>query len=87
MSVEEYETVRLIDLEGLKQEECAEHMKIARTTVQKIYDDARKKIADAIVNGKKLVINGGDYMLCDGSGYFCGRNGCHRHNCVNDLEK
>ena len=37
MSVEEYETIRLIDLEGLLQEECAESMHVARTTVQKIY--------------------------------------------------
>jgi len=37
MAVEKYETIRLIDLEGLTQEECAEKMQVARTTVQKIY--------------------------------------------------
>lgn len=50
MSVEEYEAIRLIDLEGLMQEECAERMNVARTTVKRIYNEARKKLADALVN-------------------------------------
>lgn len=79
MTVEEYETVRLIDFEGMKQEECAEQMNVARTTVQGIYDTARKKLADSLVNGKTLIIEGGDYMLCDGRGGHCGKAGCRRH--------
>jgi len=79
MTVDEYETVRLIDLEGMKQEECSEQMNIARTTVQGIYDIARKKIADSIVNGKNLIIEGGEYTLCDGRGGHCGGQGCRRH--------
>ena len=43
MALEEYETIRLIDYEGLTQEECSERMNVARTTVQRIYSDARKK--------------------------------------------
>lgn len=43
MRVEELEAVRLIDLEGLEQEQCAEIMEVARSTVQRIYNDARKK--------------------------------------------
>lgn len=79
MAVDEYETIRLIDLEGLKQEECAENMNVARTTVQAIYEVARRKIADSIVNGKNLMIEGGEYILCDGLGNRCGRRGCNRH--------
>lgn len=65
MTVDEYETIRLIDLEGLMQQECANQMCIARTTVQRIYNDARKKIANALVNGIPLFIKGGKYSLCD----------------------
>jgi len=79
MSVDEYETIRLIDLEGLSQEECANKMNVARTTVQGIYSDARKKIANSLVNGKVLKIEGGDYKLCDGDEKFCGISNCHRH--------
>lgn len=79
MTVDEYETIRLIDLEGLNQEECAEKMRIARTTVQRIYSDARKKIAEALVEGKILRIEGGDYKLCSGVEKACGGNTCHRH--------
>lgn len=63
MDVEEYETIRLIDLEKMTQEECAKQMNVARTTIQKIYFDARGKIADSLVNGKNLVIKGGDYKI------------------------
>ncbi len=78
MSVDEYETVRLIDLEGFTQEECADHMNVARTTVQRIYNDARRKIAESLVLGKILRIEGGDYRLCDGLGDECGRSACRR---------
>ncbi|HNR03911.1 MAG TPA: DUF134 domain-containing protein [Bacillota bacterium] len=78
MTVDEYETIRLIDLEGFTQEECASRMNIARTTVQGIYVDARKKLAESLVNGKVLWIEGGEYRLCDGSGNACGRGGCRR---------
>ncbi|HPG92333.1 MAG TPA: DUF134 domain-containing protein [Clostridia bacterium] len=79
LTVDEYETIRLIDSLGMKQEECAEQMNVARTTVQGIYDNARKKIADAIVNGKNLVIEGGEYTLCQQNRANCGR-GCGRRN-------
>lgn len=66
MTVDEYETVRLIDLKGYTQQDCASQMQVARTTVQKIYDSARRKLADSIVNGKRLQICGGDYRVCGG---------------------
>lgn len=77
MTVDEYESIRLIDLEGFTQEECAGQMKIARTTVQGIYNEARKKVAHALVNGRVLRIEGGDYKLCEGPAGVCGR-ACHR---------
>ena len=77
MTVDEYETIRLIDLEGFNQDECAKQMNIARTTVQGIYIAARKKLAESLVNGKVLIIEGGNYQLCEGLGSGCGR-GCHR---------
>jgi len=80
LTVDEYETIRLIDLLEMKQEECAEQMDVARTTVQGIYDSARKKIADAIVNGKNLIIEGGEYTLCQENRGNCGF-GCGRRNC------
>ena len=79
MSVDEYETIRLIDQMGFTQEECAVQMNVARTTVQGIYNDARKKLADVLVNGKSLVIQGGDYVLCDGAEDTCGCGGCRKH--------
>ena len=61
MTVDEFEAFRLLDHEGLTQEACASRMNIARTTVTAIYDSARKKIADALVNGKRLLIAGGHF--------------------------
>jgi predicted DNA-binding protein (UPF0251 family) len=75
LTLDEYEAVRLIDLEGLTQEKCAEQMNVARQTVTLIYESARRKIADCIVNCKGLMIAGGDYVLCEHSG-------CCRGNCV-----
>lgn len=64
MTVDEYETIRLIDLEGLNQEECADRMNAARTTIQRVYYDARKKLAKSLVHGNRIRIEGGDYELC-----------------------
>ena len=61
LSLDEFETLRLIDYEGLKQESCAAKMNISRTTVTAIYESARHKISDALVNGKKVIIAGGYY--------------------------
>ena len=77
LSVDEYEVIRLIDSLGYSQKESSEQMGVARTTVQAIYDSARQKIADAIVNGKRLVIDGGSYKICPHSRKCCGKN-CRR---------
>ena len=64
LTVEEYETLRLMDLEGYTQAECAQTMGIARTTVQSIYASARRKVSRMLVEGRPLVIGGGAYRLC-----------------------
>jgi len=87
MTVDEYETIRLIDLEGFTQEECADQMNIARTTVQRTYNEARKKLAESLVNGKVLRIEGGDYTLCDGLEKSCGSGACRRHRCGRGLQE
>ncbi|MEG1942493.1 MAG: DUF134 domain-containing protein, partial [Angelakisella sp.] len=86
LAVDEYETIRLIDHLGLTQEECAAQMNVARTTVQAIYDCARRKIADALVTGKRLVIGGGSYDICIHAakchGKDCSRQGCKEKCCT-----
>jgi len=80
LSVDEYEAIRLIDYEGMNQEECANHMEVARTTAQKVYNEARKKIAMMLIDGRGLNIQGGSYMVCQESrpGNRC--RGCGRGN-------
>lgn len=66
LTLDEYESIRLIDLQQLTHAQAAEQMEISRPTVTEIYNTARTKIADCIVNGKKLFVTGGNYRLCNG---------------------
>ncbi|HPX29396.1 MAG TPA: DUF134 domain-containing protein [Sphaerochaeta sp.] len=77
LSVDEYETLRLIDTMGMTQEECAREMGVGRSTIQGIYNVARQKVSTALVEGRVLSIQGGDYRLREhrGIGRGCGR-GC-----------
>jgi len=61
--VDEYEAVRLKDLEGLEQEECAKKMNVSQPTFHRLVLSARKKIADAIINGKAIKIEGGNFRI------------------------
>ena len=61
LELDELEVVRLIDYENMTQAECAQKMGVARTTVQRVYSETRKKIATAIIEGKTLVIKNIDY--------------------------
>ena len=80
LGVDEYEVIRLIDLEGLTQEQCAVQMEVARTTVTGIYLSARRKLAQALVEGRRLHISGGDYVLCP-RGEECPGRDCARRDC------
>lgn len=79
LSVDEYEAIRLIDFEKKTHEQCAELMDISRPTITEMYESARFKIADCIVNGKTLLISGGNYRLCDGSMTHCCGGKCTKH--------
>ena len=80
MTVDEYETIRLIDWLGSTQEKCAGQMGVARTTAQLIYNEARKKVADALVNGRRLLIEGENYEVCP-QGRECRGKRCSRQGC------
>ena len=75
LAVDEFEAVRLIDRERLSQQEASQQMGVARATVQRIYDSARRKLADMLVCGLPLRIEGGDYRLCGGDS-ICPRQDC-----------
>lgn len=63
LSVEEAEAIRLKDLEGLEQEECAQRMNVSRTTFARVLSSARQKMADALLNGKAIRIEGGNFQM------------------------
>ena len=63
ITVDEFEAVRLKDYEGMEQKEAAGKMGISQPTFQRLYESARKKIADALVNGKAIRIEGGNYTM------------------------
>ena len=61
--LDEFEAIRLIDYQKLTQEECASAMGVSRATITSIYESARYKLADAMVNGKRIRITGGSYRI------------------------
>ena len=75
ITLDEYESIRLIDFEKLSQEQCANQMNVARTTITAIYESARYKIADCLINGKAILIEGGNVELCEHNNKCCGK-GC-----------
>ena len=78
LSVEEAEAIRLKDLEGLEQEECAQRMHISRPTFHRVLESARRKVADSLINGKAIRIDGGKFEMaisrfrCDDFGHEWG---------------
>jgi len=63
LSIEEAEAIHLKDLEGLEQEQCAESMRVSRPTFARILRSARQKMADAMLNGKAIRIEGGNFEM------------------------
>lgn len=61
LKLEELEAIRLKDLESMEQGECAEKMQVSRPTFQRILLSARKKVADSLINGKAIRIEGGNF--------------------------
>lgn len=88
LQYDEYEAIRLLDYEGLLQEEAADRMNVSRPTLTRIYAKARQTVARAFVEGKSLVIDGGKVDF-GGQWYRCRR--CNRlvddnkvpHSCGN----
>lgn len=84
LALDEVEALRLADLNGLYQEEAAEKMKISRPTFSRIVEGARRKVADALIHGKALRLEGGpvihapDVAAGQGRrGWGRGRGWCH----------
>ena len=63
LSIEEAEAIRLKDIEGLEQDDGAQKMSVSRSTFARILLSARQKIADALLNGKAIRIEGGNYEM------------------------
>ena len=75
LSVEEAEAIRLKDLEGLDQEQGAARMNVSRPTFQRVLASGRQKVADALLNGKAIKIEGGSFEMAS-----------NRFRCLNDHE-
>lgn len=81
---EEFESLRLADYEGIPQQDAAEQMEISRPTFSRIYDQARQKIARAMVEGLSIVIEGGNISF-DESWFRC--KSCNTAFCPPEAEK
>lgn len=75
LHIEELEAIRLKDLLGMEQESCAERMEVSRQTFQRILNTAREKVADSLINGKAIRIEGGNYTrnICPVKCLDCGK--------------
>ena len=71
LSVDEFEAIRLADLESLYQEEAAKKMNVSRQTFGRIVDSAHKKVAEALVKGKALKIEGGEFEMASMRQFKC----------------
>jgi uncharacterized protein len=79
LTVDEFEAIRLADLEGLYQEQAAEKMTVSRQTFGRIIESARRKVAEAVVKGKALKIEGGKVEMASMRRFRC-------HDCQHSWE-
>jgi predicted DNA-binding protein (UPF0251 family) len=71
LTVDEFEAIRLADLEGLYQEQAAERMGVSRQTFGRIIESAHRKVAEVLVRGKALKIEGGDVEMASMRKFRC----------------
>ncbi len=81
LTIDEFEALRLADLEGLYQEQAAEQMNVSRQTFGRILEVAHKKVADALVHGKALSIEGGSFEVPPEANTDQGGHGHRRGRC------
>lgn len=86
LKLEELEAIRLKDLEGFEQEECAARMEVSRPTFQRILIIARKKVADSLISGKSIRIEGGYFTqnICQVRCQSCGREWIERSEAIEE---
>jgi predicted DNA-binding protein (UPF0251 family) len=76
LTIDQMEAIRLADLEGLSQEDAGRRMGVSRATFGRIVQKARRIVAEAIVNGKAILLEGGNYQINSGLRKF-GCRVCH----------
>jgi len=81
LAVEELEALRLAELQNMEQEKAAATMNVSQPTLHRILTAARRKVADALVNGKAIKIEGGDYMIAEGEPLF------RCYECLNEWQE
>ncbi len=79
LQIEEYEALRLCDYNMLNHHQASETMNISRSTLTRIYARARQKIAEALVLGKQIIIEGGKIYF-DSDWFSCSSCGCYFNN-------
>ncbi|MEA4921172.1 MAG: DUF134 domain-containing protein [Clostridiaceae bacterium] len=88
LKLEELEAIRLKDLEGLEQGECADRMEVSRPTFQRILLSAREKVADSLIKGKTIHIEGGNFTrnICPVKCIECGKEWMESFEVINSIK-
>ena len=81
LTVDQREAIRLSDLQGMSHEEAGRHMGVSRATFGRIVQQARRAVADALINGKAINVEGGSYKLVSTTRFF------HCHHCDHEWEE